>query len=139
MKNDPKRATGRTLGLALQALGKAVENPGKEVEFINHNPQNYAQLQYCKERIEKIAKQLNLDVSVRMVDESGKWDVKSNWHKSDWKLLVKSNWVSPYSQRTPAEEAFKENYGVYPNELETTADFDCWKSFKRGFEAVQND
>ena len=139
MNQDTNRATGRTTGLMLQSIGKAIENPGMEVEFINHNPQNHAQLQCCKERIEKIAKQLNLDVSVRMVDESGKWDVKSNWHKSDWKLLVKSNWVSPYSQRTPAEEAFKENYGVYPNELETTADFDCWKSFKRGFEAAQND
>jgi cellobiose-specific phosphotransferase system component IIB len=125
MNQDTNRATGRTTGLMLQSIGKAIENPGTEVEFIDHHAQNHAQLQYCKERIEKIAKQLNLDVSV--------------WHKSDWKLLVKSNWVSPYAQRTPAEEAFKENYGVYPSELATTADFDCWKSFKRGFEAAQND
>ena len=64
MKNDLNRATGRTTGLMLQALGKAIENPGTEVEFIDHHEQNFAQRQYCKERIEKIAKQLNLDVSV---------------------------------------------------------------------------
>ena len=133
MKNDTNRATGRTTGLMLQALGKAVENPGKEVEFIDHYAQNHAQLQYCKERIEKIAKQLNLDVSV---------EIRSNilydrFRPEPFSLYVKSNWVPPYAQRTPVEEAFKENYGVYPNELETTADFDCWKSFKRGFEAAQ--
>jgi hypothetical protein len=126
--NDPKRATGRTLGLALQALGKAVEKPGTEVEFINHNPQNHAQHQMCKRQIELLAKTLHLDVSV---------DLKLKENFVDYGLFVKSNWVSPYSQRASVEEAFKENYGVYPHELATTADFDCWKSFKRGFEAAQ--
>ena len=105
MKNDLKRATGRTLGLALQSLGKAVENPGKEVEFIDHHEQNFAQLQYCKEMIEKIAKQLNLDVSV--VLWSNKLD--DRFRPEPFSIFVKSNWVSPCSQRTPVEEAFKDN------------------------------
>lgn len=130
---DPKRATGRTTGLILQALGKAVENPGTEVEFIDHYAKNYAQLQFCKERIEKIAKQLNLDISV---------DIRSNklddrFRPEPFSIFVKSNWVSPYSQRTPVEEAFKDNYGVYPDELKSVDDHKCWASFKRGFEASQ--
>ena len=90
MKNDPKRATGRTLGLALQALGKAVENPGTEVEFINHNPQNHAQHRMCKRQIELLAEILHLDVSV---------DLKVKGNLVDFGLFVKSNWVSPYSKR----------------------------------------
>ena len=67
MKTDPKKATGRTLGLALQAIGKAVENPGTEVEFINHNPQKqWGQHQQCKDQIEHLAKTLFLDVSVEI-------------------------------------------------------------------------
>ena len=124
---DPKRATGRTTGLMLQALGKAVENPGTEVEFIDHHAQNHAQLQYCKERIESIAKTLNLDVSVGL-------GLKENC--VDFGLYVKSNWDSPYSQRTPAEEKWKEIYGSYPDSL---GDNVLFHSFKIGFEASQND
>lgn len=40
---------------------------------------------------------------------------------------------------SPVEKAFKDNYGVYPNELKTTDDFNCWKSFKRGYTAAQKD
>ncbi len=133
MENYTKRATGRTTGLMLQAIGKAVENPEMEVEFIDHHSQNYAQLQFCKERIEKIAKKLNLDISV---------DIRSNklddrFRPEPFSIFVKSNWVSPYSQRTPVEEAFKDNYGVYPDELKSVDDHKCWASFKRGFEASQ--
>ena len=124
---DPKRATGRTTGLMLQALGKAVENPGTGVEFIDHHAQNHAQLQYCKERIESIAKTLNLDVSVGL-------GLKENC--VDFGLYVKSNWVSPYSQRTAAEEKWKEIYGSYPDSL---GDNVLFHSFKIGFEASQND
>jgi hypothetical protein len=38
--------------------------------------------------------------------------------------------------KSSVEEAFKDNYGVYPNELKTTDDFNCWKSFKRGYNAA---
>ena len=131
MKNDPQRATGRTTGLMLQALGEAVENPGTEVEFIDHHPQNHAQLQSCKRQIELLAKTLHLDVSV--VIRSNKLD--DRFRPEPFSLYVKSNWVSPYAQRTPVEEAFKDNYGVYPNELKSVDDHNCWKSFKRGFEA----
>jgi hypothetical protein len=41
--------------------------------------------------------------------------------------------------KSPVEEAFKDNYGVYPNELKTTDDFNFWKSFKRGYVAAQKD
>ena len=129
MKNDPKRATGRTLGLALQAIGKAVENPGTEVEFINHNKQNLGQHQQCKDQIEHLAKTLFLDVSV---------EIKLKKNLGDLGVFVKSNWVSPY-KLTPVEKAFIENYGAYPDELKTAADRICWMSFKKGFEAAQND
>ena len=130
---DPKRATGRTTGLMLQAIGKAIENPGTEIEFIDHHAQNHAQLQLCKTKIELLAKTLNLDVSV---------DIRSNklddrFRPEPFSIFVKSNWVSPYSQRTPVEEAFKDNYGVYPDELKSVDDHKCWASFKRGFEASQ--
>ena len=127
---DPKRATGRTTGLMLQALGKAVENPGTEVEFIDHHAQNRAQLQYCKKMIENIAKTLNLDVSVN------NWARVNTNNMADFGLYVKSNWVSPYSQRTPAEEKWKEIYGSYPDSL---GDNVLFHSFKIGFEASQND
>ena len=123
METDTKRATGRTLGLALQAIGKAVENPGTEVEFINHNPQNVAQHQMCKEQIELLAKTLHLDVSV---------DIKDNL--VDFGVFVKSNWISPYSQRTPAEEKWKEIYGFYPAKR---CDAERWEYFQQGFEAAQ--
>jgi hypothetical protein len=125
---DPKRATGRTTGLMLQALGKAVENPGTEVEFIDHHAQNHAQLQYCKERIESIAKTLNLDVSVN------NWTRVNTNNTADFGLYVKSNWVSPYSQRTPAEEKWKELYGSYPANWYDVEKFEC---FKKGYEAAK--
>jgi hypothetical protein len=131
MKQDPKRATGRTTGLMLQALGKAVENPGTEVEFIDHHAQNHAQLQYCKERIESIAKQLNLDVSVEI--RSNKLD--DRFRPEPFSIFVKSNWGSPYSQRTPVEEAFNKVYSRYPDRF----DYDSgrWGIFQQGFEAAK--
>lgn len=131
MKNDPKRATGRTLGLALQALGKAVENPGTEVEFINHNPQNHAQHQMCKRQIELLAETLHLDVSVEI--RSNKLD--DRFRPEPFSLYVKSNWVSPYSKRTPAEEAYKRVHGVYPSFCTDWEIFE--KAFNLGLEAAQ--
>ena len=120
---DPKRATGRTTGLMLQAIGKAVENPGTEVEFIDHYAQNHAQLQLCKTKIELLAKTLNLDITVEIVNK-------------DWRFAtyVKSNWVSPYAQRTPAEEKWNEIYGYYPAKR---CDAERWEYFQQGFEAAQ--
>jgi hypothetical protein len=126
MKNDTKRATGRTTGLMLQTLGKAVENPGEGVEFIDHHKQNHAQLQLCRTKIELLAKTLNLDVSVYL-------GLKENCVDVDYGLYVKSNWVSPYSQRTPAEEKWKELYGFYPAKQL----YDGWEYFQQGFEASQ--
>ena len=117
------------MGLALQAIGKAVENPGTEVEFIDHNPQNLGQHQECKGRIEHLAETLSLDVSV---------EIKLKKTLVDFGVFVKSNWVSPY-KLTPAEKAFIEYYGVYPDEVKSAADRICWMSFKKGFEAAQND
>jgi hypothetical protein len=127
---DTKRATGRTTGLMLQAIGKAIENPGKEVEFIDHHAQNHAQLQLCKTKIELLAKTLNLDVSV---------DIRSNklddrFRPEPFSIFVKSNWVSPYAQRTPAEEKWNEIYGYYPAKR---CDAERWEYFQQGFEAAQ--
>jgi len=33
----------------------------------------------------------------------------------------------------------RNSHSVYPNELKTTDDFNCWKSFKRGYNAAQED
>lgn len=126
---DPKRATGRTTGLMIQSIGKAIENPRTEVEFIDHHAQNHAQLQLYKTKIKLLTETLNLDVSV---------DLRLKENLVDYGLFIKSNWVSPYAQRTPAEEAFKDNYGVYPDELKSVDDHQCWASFKRGFEASQS-
>ena len=130
MKHDPKRATGRTTGLILQALGKAVENPGTEVEFINHNPQNVGQHQMCKKQIELLAETLHLDVSVEI--RSNKLD--DRFRPEPFSIFVKSNWVSPYSQRTPAEEKWKEIYGSYPANWYDVEKFEC---FKKGYEAAK--
>jgi hypothetical protein len=125
MKNNTKRAIGTTTGLMLQTLGKAVENPGKEVEFIDHHERNHAQLQLYKTKIELFAKTLNLDVSVRLgLDENCVY----------YGLFVKSNWVSPYSQRTPAEEKWKELYGFYPAKR---CDAERWEYFQQGFESAK--
>ena len=120
---DPKRATGRTTGLMLQALGEAVENPGKEVEFIDHHEQNHGQLQLYKTKIELLAKILNLDITVEIVNKG--------WRFATY---VKSNWVSPYTQRTPAEEKWNEIYGYYPAKR---CDAERWEYFQQGFEAAQ--
>lgn len=129
METDTNRATGRTTGLILQALGKAVENPGTEIEFINHNPQNVGQHQMCKKQIEFLAETLHLDVSVEI--RSNKLD--DRFRPEPFSIFVKSNWVSPYSQRTPAEEKWKEIYGFYPK---TDVD-EYWECFLKGFEAAQ--
>lgn len=123
-EDNTKRASGRTLGLALQAIGKAVENPGTEVEFIDHYAQKYSQLSFCKKRIEILAEKLGLDISV---------DIRSNklddrFRPEPYSIFVKSNWVPPYAKRTPAEESWKNYFGEYPNETDTT-----WKYFNIGF------
>lgn len=129
MKQDPKRATGRTTGLMLQALGKAIENPGTEVVFTDHHTQNHAQLVLCKQRIEHLAKTLNLDVTTKIVNVDCKWEA------IPCAIFVKSNWISPYSQRTPAEEKWKEIVNRYPDERDVVS----FAYFKRGFEEAQND
>jgi hypothetical protein len=125
MKNNTKRAIGTTTGLMLQTLGKAVENPGEEVEFIDHHEQKHAQLQLYKIKIELFAKALNLDISV---------DLRLKENCVDYGLFVKSNWVSPYSQRTPAEEKWKEIYGFYPAKR---CDAEKWEYFQQGFESAK--
>lgn len=42
-------------------------------------------------------------------------------------------------QKSPVEVAFKDNYGVYPDELKSNNDFSCWVSFKRGYIAATNE
>jgi hypothetical protein len=42
-------------------------------------------------------------------------------------------------QKSPVEIAFKDNYGVYPDELKTTDDFNCWNSFRRGHIAAKQE
>ena len=41
--------------------------------------------------------------------------------------------------KSPVEIAFKDNYGVYPDELKSNDDFNCWVSFKRGYIAAKQD
>ena len=100
------------------------------MEFINHNPQNHAQHQMCKQQIELLAETLHLDVSVEI--RSNKLD--DRFRPEPFSLYVKSNWVSPYSQRTPAEEAYKKVFGYYPV---TDIGDAYWEYFQKGFEASQ--
>lgn len=38
--HDPLRGTGRTTGLMMQAIGKALLNPCTWIEFVDHYPKN---------------------------------------------------------------------------------------------------
>lgn len=128
MTQDTNRATGKTTGLMLQAIGKAIENPGMEVEFIDHHcPQSPAQLQLCKKKIENIAQQLNLDIAVVVVHYPFRENEKD-------KIYVKSNWISPYSQTREAEEKWREIYGYCPDKQQLV-----WHYFQQGFEAAHVD
>lgn len=133
MKNDPKRESGRTIGLILQCIGKAVENPGTEIEFINHNPQNLAQHLRCRKMIEETAKKLNLDITVVL---------RGKTNSDDFEVIVKSNWVSPYAKKSEVEEAYKNVYGGYPDT--SMDDYGCyynvsWNHFNHGYNAALED
>lgn len=43
------------------------------------------------------------------------------------------------NQKSLLEIAFKDNYGVYPDELKSNDDFNCWVSFKRGYIAAKKE
>jgi ribosomal protein L23 len=95
-----------------------------------------------KEREEsaRIAKQI-VDNAVQKVKKMTENEEEIEKVKAEIKVLEKklSFLVELEQTKTPVEEAFKDNYGVYPNELKTTDDFNCWKSFKRGYNAAQKD
>jgi hypothetical protein len=42
-------------------------------------------------------------------------------------------------QKSPVEIAFKDSYGIYPDELKTTDDFNCLNSFRRGYIAAKQE
>ena len=133
MTQDTNRATGKTTGLMLQAIGKAIENPGKEVEFIDHCPQTTAQLHQCRQRIENIVQQLNFDITVKI--KPNKLD--DRFRPEAFSIFVKSNWVSHYSKQTLAKEAFKKVFGRYPDKWDW--DYGRWHLFQIGFEAAHLD
>ena len=59
------RGTGRTTVLYMKAITEALENSGKEVEFIDHYPHRWDSAKFHKERLEKIIEKLGLDIVVQ--------------------------------------------------------------------------
>ena len=62
---DPLRGTGRTTGLMLKAIAEACLNPGKEVEFKDHEKMLVYPASKKAQRIADICGELGLNVSVK--------------------------------------------------------------------------
>ena len=63
-ETETGRGTGRTTGLMLQALGKALTACGKEVEFVDHTPHTYASAHAMQRRLTQIVSSLGLCMQV---------------------------------------------------------------------------
>ena len=59
------RQTGRTTILYMKAIVKALENPGKTVEFIDHYEHNWDRSKYHRKNLEDIIKQLGYNIIVK--------------------------------------------------------------------------
>jgi len=62
--SDPDRGTGRTTGLMLQAISKALLNKGENIEFIDHAKQGYNEAVNHSDRMECIIDGLWLSMCV---------------------------------------------------------------------------
>ena len=59
------RQTGRTTILYMKAIVKALENPGKTVEFIDHYEHNWHSAKCHKENLEFLIKRLGYSIIVQ--------------------------------------------------------------------------
>ena len=59
------RATGRTTILYMKAIVKALENPGKTVEFIDHYEHNWDSARCHKKNLESIIEKLGYNIIVQ--------------------------------------------------------------------------
>ena len=66
------RATGRTTILYMKAIVKALENPGKSVEFIDHYEHNWDSIKCHSKNLESIIEKLGYNIIVVL---SGKGQV----------------------------------------------------------------
>ena len=58
------RATGRTTILYMKAIVKALENPGKSVEFIDHYEHNWDSARYHRDTLNDIVIKLDYNIMV---------------------------------------------------------------------------
>jgi CCR4-NOT transcriptional regulation complex NOT5 subunit len=61
-EDQKNRQTGRTTILYMKAIVKALENPGKTVEFIDHYEHNWDRSRYHRENLKFIIKQLGYNI-----------------------------------------------------------------------------
>jgi len=64
-EDQKNRQTGRTTILYMKAIVKALENPGKSVEFIDHYEHNWDRVGYHRENLEDIIKKLGYNIIVQ--------------------------------------------------------------------------
>ncbi len=58
------RGTGRTTVLYMKAITEALENSGKEVEFIDHYPHRWDSALYHADNLRDIIKKLGYDIEI---------------------------------------------------------------------------
>jgi len=64
-EDQKNRQTGRTTILYMKAIVKALENPGKGVEFIDHYEHNWNSAKDHRENLKFIIKQLGYSIIVK--------------------------------------------------------------------------
>ena len=58
------RGTGRTTTLYMKAIAEALDNPGKQVEFIDHHPHTISLANHHAENLKSIITKLGYNISV---------------------------------------------------------------------------
>jgi CCR4-NOT transcriptional regulation complex NOT5 subunit len=69
-EEQKNRQTGRTTILYMKAIVKALENPGKSVEFIDHYEHNWDRAVYHRKNLEDIIKKLGYNIIVQTKGEA---------------------------------------------------------------------
>jgi len=69
-EDQKNRQTGRTTILYMKAIVKALENPGKSVEFIDHYEHNWDRAVYHRKNLEDIIKKLGYNIIVHPTQQA---------------------------------------------------------------------
>lgn len=120
MEDQSKRRSGRTTGLMLEAIGKAVKSPGTLVEFTDHYTQGSRLNSSCHiQKLKELIKSLNLNVTVT---RSASGD----------KIFLFSNHCGYDNDLASAEKSWEHFYGEKPNLCSRD-----WSFFKLGYERAK--